>query len=243
MRAIILAAGRGSRMKGLTERIPKCLLEVQGKALLDWQIAAIREAGIEEIAIVTGYKRELLANRGLVEFHNERWSETNMVQSLAQAEPWLEGTACVISYSDIIFESSAVSSLVTSEAQIAITYDPNWLGLWERRFGDPLEDAETFRLTGDSKVLEIGGQPDSVAEIEGQYMGLLRFTPLGWEEVCRVRSLLSEGEYGNVHMTAILQKVIDLKNLQVDAINYQGRWAEFDSARDFTVSDIGGISC
>lgn len=230
-------------MKGLTERIPKCLLEVQGKALLDWQIAAIREAGIEEIAIVTGYKRELLANRGLVEFHNERWSETNMVQSLAQAEPWLEGTACVFSYSDIIFESSAVNSLVTSEAQIAITYDPNWLGLWERRFGDPLEDAETFRLTADSKVLEIGGQPDSVAEIEGQYMGLLRFTPLGWEEVRRVRSLLSEGEYGNVHMTAILQKVIDLKNLQVDAINYQGRWAEFDSARDFTVSDIGGISC
>lgn len=242
MRAIILAAGRGSRMKKLTEQIPKCLIEVQGKALLDWQIEAIREAGIEEIAIVTGYKRELLANRGLVEFHNQRWSETNMVESLSKAEPWLRDTACIVSYSDIVYEPSAVSSLMTSDAPIAITFDPNWRALWQKRFGDPLEDAETFRLTADSKVLEIGGQPDSVAEIEGQYMGLLRFTPRGWAEVRRVRSLLSEGEYGNVHMTSILQKVIDLNTLQVEAIDYQGRWAEFDSAQDFVVWDTGGIS-
>ena len=60
MKAIILAAGRGSRMKELTEEIPKCLLEVEDKALLDRQIESLRGAGIDEIAIVTGYKRELL---------------------------------------------------------------------------------------------------------------------------------------------------------------------------------------
>ena len=239
MRAIILAAGRGSRMKGLTEKMPKCLLEVRGKALLDWQIEAIREAGIEEIAIVTGYKHELLANRGLVEFHNERWPETNMVESLARAGPWLEDTACIVSYSDIVYEPSAVSSLMTSDAPIAITYDPNWRGLWEKRFGDPLEDAETFRLTANSRVLEIGGQPHSIDEIEGQYMGLIRFTPGGWAEMNRVRSLLPGGEYDNIHMTALLQRGIDLNGLQVEAIDYQGRWAEFDSAQDFVVSNVG----
>lgn len=103
MRAIILAAGRGSRMKKLTEKTPKCLLEVQGKALLDWQIEAIRKAGIEEIAIVTGYKRELLVNRGLVEFHNERWSETNMVESLFIADSWRKDGPCIVSYSDLIY--------------------------------------------------------------------------------------------------------------------------------------------
>ncbi len=76
MKAIILAAGRGSRMKSLTEERPKCLVELAGKALLDWQLEALREAGVSEIAIVTGYKRELLANRGLVEFYNPRWAET-----------------------------------------------------------------------------------------------------------------------------------------------------------------------
>ena len=68
MKAIILAAGRGSRMQNLTQKQPKCLVNLRGKALLDWQLEALRAAGISEIAIVTGYKRELLANRGLVEF-------------------------------------------------------------------------------------------------------------------------------------------------------------------------------
>ena len=65
MKAIILAAGRGSRMKNLTDDRPKCLVELRGKALLDWQLAALREAGIEQAAIVTGYRRELFADRGL----------------------------------------------------------------------------------------------------------------------------------------------------------------------------------
>ena len=68
MKAIILAAGRGSRMKSLTDEQPKCLIELRGKTLLEWQLGALREAGIAEIGIVTGYKRELLSNRGLVEF-------------------------------------------------------------------------------------------------------------------------------------------------------------------------------
>ncbi len=93
MKAILLAAGRGSRMKELTDARPKCLLELRGKSLLDRQLEALRKAGISEIAIVTGYKRELLADRGLVEFHNPRWADTNMVSSLASAQEWLIASA------------------------------------------------------------------------------------------------------------------------------------------------------
>lgn len=86
MKAIILAAGRCSRMKDLTDDRPKCLVELRGKPLLEWQLIALRAAGISEIAIVTGYKRELLCNRGLHEFHNPRWADTNMVSSLATVQ-------------------------------------------------------------------------------------------------------------------------------------------------------------
>ena len=89
MKAIILAAGRGSRMKNMTDDRPKCMVELRGKPLLEWQLTALHEAGISEIAIVTGYKRELLANRAPMEFHNPRWAETNMVSSLACAQEWL----------------------------------------------------------------------------------------------------------------------------------------------------------
>ena len=65
-------------MKELTEEIPKCLLEVKGKALLDRQVESLKEAGIDEIAIVTGYKREPMIDRCLsIKFNNPRWAETN----------------------------------------------------------------------------------------------------------------------------------------------------------------------
>jgi choline kinase len=232
MKAIILAAGRGSRMKNLTDERPKCLVELRGKALLDWQLDALRAAGVNEIAIVTGYKRELLVNRGLVEFHNARWAETNMVSSLACAEDWLQEEPCIVSYSDIFYSPMAVQSLMTCEASLAVTYDPNWLELWTRRFGDPLLDAETFLLTSEHTLAEIGNKPTSVDEVQGQYMGLLRFTPVGWDEVLRIRSSLTQGECDRMHMTGTLQKVIEAGRVGVSAVQYEGAWGEVDSSED-----------
>jgi choline kinase len=232
MKAIILAAGRGSRMKNLTDECPKCLVELRGKPLLDWQLEALHAAGIQEISIVTGYKRELLANRGLVEFHNARWAETNMVSSLASAQDWLQTEPCIISYSDIFYSPAAVKSLMVCAASLAVTYDPNWLDLWTQRFGDPLLDAETFRLTTEHTLAEIGNKPTSVEEVQGQYMGLLRFTPEGWSELKRIRSGLTSEQCDKMHMTGTLQKVIDAGRVTIAAVPYNGDWGEVDSAED-----------
>jgi choline kinase len=232
MKAIILAAGRGSRMKNLTEERPKCLVELRGKALLDWQLEALRAAGITKIAIVTGYKRELLTDRGLTEFHNARWHETNMVSSLACAQEWLKTEPCIVSYSDIFYSPMAVRSLMTCAASLAVTYDPNWLGLWTQRFGDALLDSETFRLTPEHTLAEIGNKPQSIEEVQGQYMGLLRFTPEGWSEILRIRASLSTAERDSMHMTGTLQRVIDDDKLKVAAVPYGGAWGEVDSASD-----------
>lgn len=232
MKAIILAAGRGSRMKSLTDERPKCMVELRGKTLLEWQLAALRDAGIREIAIVTGYKRELLAEQGLVEFHNPRWAQTNMVSSLACAQAWLQDEPCIVSYSDIFYNPVAVQSLMTCKASLAVTYDPNWLALWTERFGDPLLDAETFRLTPAGTLTEIGNKPKSVDDVQGQYMGLLRFTPEGWAEVVRLRSALTPEQRDNVHMTNTLQQVIDAGRVPIQTVAYSGEWGEVDSAED-----------
>jgi choline kinase len=232
MKAIILAAGRGSRMKSLTDERPKCLVELRGKALLDWQLEALHKAGISEIAIVTGYKRELLSNRGLLEFHNTRWAETNMVSSLSCAEDWLQTGPCIVSYSDIFYEASAVESLMMSNAALAVTYDPHWLKLWEKRFGDPLLDAETFRINQDMILTEIGNKPKSTKEVQGQYMGLLRFTPDGWREVLRIRAGLPSAECDSMHMTGTMQRVIEAGLIAIKAITYERPWGEVDSAED-----------
>ena len=69
MKAIILAAGLGSRMKNLTENHPKCLVKVKGRTLLNWQLDALGTAGISQIGVVTGYRRESLADQGLSLIH------------------------------------------------------------------------------------------------------------------------------------------------------------------------------
>jgi choline kinase len=232
MKAIILAAGRGSRMKNLTEERPKCLVELRGIALLDRQLEALRAAGITDIGIVTGYKRELLANRGLVEFHNPRWAETNMVSSLACAQDWLKVEPCIVSYSDIFYDASAVRSLMNIDEKLAITFDPNWRKLWTQRFGDPLLDSETFRLNDQGAVAEIGNKPKSLDEVQGQYMGLLRLTPEAWAEFVAIQSTLTTDQRDRIHMTGTLQKVIEAGRMKVAAIAYTSEWGEVDSAED-----------
>lgn len=232
MKAIILAAGRGSRMKDLTDDRPKCLVELHGRSLLEWQITALKEAGIDDIAIVTGYRRELLSDLGFKEFHNPRWANTNMVTSLSYASEWLEAGPCIVSYSDIFYDSAAVSALMRCSANLAVTYDDNWRQLWEKRFGDPLLDAETFRLHQDGTLAEIGNKPKTIDEVEGQYMGLLRFTPEGWAEIKRIRALLEDNVCDRMHMTGTLQAVIEEGKIPVMALPYRGQWGEVDSSED-----------
>lgn len=149
---------------------------------------------------------ELLAGRGLKEFHNPRWAETQMVSSLACAGEWLRAGPCIVSYSDIFYSPLAVELLIACPSLLAVTYDPNWLKLWTQRFGNPLLDAETFRLTPELSLSEIGNKPKSVEEIQGQYMGLLRLTPDGWMEVARILADLTSEQCDRMHMTSILQR-------------------------------------
>ena len=110
-----------------------------------------------------------------------------------------------------------------------MTYDPNWLKLWQRRFKDPLIDAETFRLTQKHEVAEIGGRPTATDEIEGQYMGLLSITPRGWQEIKRIRDQLISETRDTIHMTGILQKVIDAKRVKIQAVKNRDFWGEIDT--------------
>jgi len=234
LRAIILAAGRGTRMGGLTDAIPKCLVKLGGRALLEWQLAALRDARVTRIAIVTGWPAVQLENRGAETFHNPRWAETNMVMSLACAREWLEADTCIVSYSDIFYPSSAVRALLTSPGDISMTYDPNWLALWSRRFPDPLADAESFEIDSDGRVTDIGRRVDDVGKIKGQYMGLLKFTPQGWTRADKLIAALPERDRNKLDMTTLLQRLIAAGE-SVKATPISGPWGEVDSESDLAL--------
>lgn len=232
MKALILAAGRGSRMESHTVDKPKCLINVQGKSLLDWQLEAIRAAGVNEIAVVTGYKHELISLAGLHSFHNPNWRETNMVTSLACGLDWLESDICIVSYSDIFYNADAVNMLTSINSHLAITYHVNWLDIWTKRFVDPLIDAESFQVSPCGLVAEIGRKPKSTTEIQGQYMGLLRITPEGWHEISKIRLSLTAKERNKISVTEVLQKVIERGNIGISALPFEGFWGEIDTEDD-----------
>lgn len=233
MKALILAAGRGSRMGGLTQDAPKCMVPLAGRPLLDWQVAALRRAGADTVGVVTGYMAETLAGRGLALFNNPRWEQTNMVQSLACARDWLATEPVVVSYSDIVYPAAVVTALRAAEADIAITYDPDWRDLWSKRFADPLADAETFRTQG-NHVVEIGGKTARIDDIEGQYMGLLKFTPAGWQAVEAYLLSLPPSDRDRLDMTSLLSALIKAGQ-RVEGVAVRCQWGEVDSAGDLAV--------
>lgn len=235
MKAIILAAGRGSRMKSLTDERPKCLVEYRGRPLLEWQLEALRFAGISEIGIVRGYRGEMLEPYGLTMFENPQWAETQMVTSLACASEWLTREPCLACYSDLFYEADAIRALSVCAADLAITYDPDWLAKWSRRFDNPLDDAETFRIAADGRVLEIGNKPKTIEEVQGQYMGLLKFTPTSWAAVEKLRSAMTTADRDRIHMTGTLQRLIEVGQ-HIQGVPVRSGWGEFDSDDDLRVA-------
>ena len=234
-KAIILAAGRGSRMTDLTDNKPKCLIEFRGRSLLEWQLAALRGAGISQISVVTGYMRETVPLQGLKEFQNERWAQTNMVSSLECAEEWLSSERCIVSYSDIYYSDSSIRPLLQDTTPLAIAYDPNWLDQWSRRFAKPLDDAETFILDQEGMVLEIGGKAETIDEIQGQYMGLLSFRPEGWAKFKKMRTEMDDFEIDQMHLTGAISRLVSLGYCQVRAVTVEDEWLELDTQEDIRI--------
>jgi L-glutamine-phosphate cytidylyltransferase len=232
MRAVILAAGRGRRMGDLSDDRPKCLVALEGKPLIERQIAALRRGGVEAIGVVRGYRADMIDYPGLYYFANDRWSETNMVMSLAAAAPWLRSEPVIVSYADIFYRSELVRKLADAPGELVVSYDRDWRRLWTRRFADPLADAETFRTNAAGELLEIGGKTARIEDIEGQYMGLLKFTPSAWCAVETQVSSLDASVRDRLDMTGLLRRLLAAKTIPISTIGTAGQWGEIDQPGD-----------
>jgi choline kinase len=148
-----------------------------------------------------------------------------MVTSLATASAWLEETECVVSYGDILYHPDIVTQLSRAEGEIAIAYDRLWQDLWSRRFADPLEDAETFAVDGQGRLLDIGGRAQAAEEIQGQYMGLLKFTQSGWSRIVSALAALPPERRESLDMTGLLSHLLE-KNAPIQTTNapWQHDW-------------------
>jgi choline kinase len=236
MKTIILAAGEGTRLRPYTLDRPKCMVEVEGKSLIERQLEVLRAAHSEPIILIGGYRSEMLVRPGITLKLNPRYAETNMVWTLFCAEEDFEG-GFILAYGDIVYSPAVLKALMVSDADISTTIDLDWEEYWRARNEDPLEDAETLKLSSDGAILEIGQKPKSISEIEGQYMGLIKFSPKGVEILKKVfHNAKNAGSVRGkqpekAYMTDLLQNIVDL-GYRIQAVPVHGGWVEVDTVED-----------
>jgi L-glutamine-phosphate cytidylyltransferase len=240
-KVILLVAGEGKRLRPYTSDRPKCMVEVNGISLIDRQLAVLRAEGLEDIMMIGGYKAEMLRKFNTKLKINPRYYNTNMLWTLFCAEEELEGDV-IVSYGDIVYSRKILQALMQSTADIAVIIDKEWESYWRARNEDPLDDAETLKLRDDGAIIEIGQKPKSLNEIEGQYIGLMKFSAKGIKQIREIfhtaidNSELLGRTVESAYMTDILQAAANLGKL-VKAIPVYSSWIEIDTVDDL-MSDV-----
>ena len=239
LKAIIIAAGTGSRLSPLTNERPKCLLEVGGKTILERAIDALRENGVERIAVVRGYLGHLIDYPDVTYYENPRFKENNVLGSLFCAEDEMDDDF-IVSYSDIIYSSAIVASLASSDADIALTTDVDWLARYDGRDGHPVSEAELVRIA-DGRVAKIGKGVVRADEAHGEFIGLAKFTRPASEIMRaayhRAASAGADAPFQRAaslekaYLADMIQELIDTGSV-VTNVDIQGGWMEIDTPHD-----------
>jgi len=243
LKAIILAAGEGKRLRPLTNNTPKCMVNLFGKSLLQWQIETFRSCQIDDISVVTGYRSELINLPRLKIFQNKKFETTNMVESLFCASQELSEQT-IVSYGDIIFEKKVLDKLIQSKADFSVIVDKNWKRYWEIRFDNPLNDAESLKIDTDDNITSIGKKTQKIDEIEGQYIGLMKFQNTGLEKIKKFYEKIKSQSTNNSNpinplvsfqqsfMTDFLQGLIN-DGCKLKAVEIENGWLELDTINDY----------
>ena len=241
-RALILAAGQGTRLRPLTNDKPKCLVTLLGQSLLERQITTLRKAKINEIHIATGYQSDQISKLGFETTYNPRYAETNMVETLFCARDYIKESAeldedLIIAYGDIVYQDENLSRLLACDNEVALMIDAKWEDLWRLRMDNPLDDAETLVIDAHGFIKELGKKPENYERIQGQYTGLIKLRGDKINNfIGAYQQLDRNGNYdgqafNNMYMTSFLQLLID-SGWPVKAVVVNSGWLEIDSVED-----------
>ena len=246
LKAIILAAGEGKRLRPLTDDRPKAMVKLFGMSLLERQINTFRECGIEDIIVVTGYKDETIDFTNIKKYKNFDYASTNMVETLFCAENEMD-EQIIISYGDIIFEKKVLTSLINSDEDYSVVIDKNWRKYWESRFEEPLVDAESLRLDSMNNIIEIGQTAKNIDDIQGQYIGLMKFQGSALKFLRNFYQKTKENakksgenplnpniDYEKSYMTDFIQGLINA-GCKIKAISINNGWLELDNNDDYRI--------
>lgn len=236
IKAIILAAGVGSRIRPLTDNCPKCLLKIGGVTILERMLTNIQACGINEVVFVLGYLQEQIESFVKKSFPeldahfivNDRYTETNTGYSLMLTENFVKGSSFVKFDADVVFDQKILESLLASDDQNVLCIDTE-IHL----------DAEEIKVVvrDDSRVVKASKTvvpTDAVGEsigIEkiGPETALLLFAEL--KEMMAYKK--NHQEYYEAAYEQLMEKDVPFHALDITGLE----WTEIDTIQDFDAAD------
>jgi choline kinase len=246
MKAIILVAGEGKRLHPLTKNIPKCMVDLFGMSLLERQIKIFKKCNIDDIIIVGGYLNESIQIPGIKKYQNDDYDSTNMLESLFCAKNEFDDSI-IISYGDIIFEKKVLQSLLDSKNDYSIIIDKQWKELWLSRMENPIDDAESLKIDSNGFITDIGQKVNNVDEIEGQYIGLMKFHEQGLQfiqnfyekiknefKITGKNPINPEISFEKSYLTDFIRGLIN-EGCKMKAVPIDNGWLELDTFNDFQI--------
>ncbi len=218
MKAIILAAGKSSRLGKYTASQHKCLLKIGGLSILERQIRAFKRAGIEDIIVVKGFAAEKIDSIDARYYISNDYDKTNMVYSLFCAEPDMQGDL-VICYGDILFEDVVLQTLLRTSHDVSVVVDTIWEEYYSERYENPYEDAESLVCDSEGRIIRIGDSHPNPKDVQAQYIGLIKLSSAGSDIFKQKYHVGKEKYWGKpwirgrsfqmIYMTDFLQALID----------------------------------
>ncbi len=248
MKAIIIGAGRGRRLEHLTEEIPKTMVPIVGRPMLESILEALAAGGLSraETVFICGYKAEVIqrAYPDLSYVENEDWPNNNILLSLLCArEQLLDGF--VSTYADIVYRSEAVTKLMASPHDITLVCDTGWRRRYVERSEHPESDAEKMRVDGD-RVVELSRYIKS-EQASGEFIGVMRLSAAGAQRFVRAFdkaeqrfAALAEFREGRsfqkAYLIDLLQHMLE-EGEPIHSVFIDGGYMEIDTTQDARLAD------
>lgn len=250
--AVILAAGASQGLMPLTEELPKPMLDIKGKTILERQIEVLNACGVKDVCVIRGYKKDAIKLPNVRYYDNDDYATTNEAFSLFRAGKELKGPF-VFLYGDILFERGHLEKLLKSPADVSILVDRSWSE--DKRPQDSrgkpdlvrLKDAQEagYRFIGAEAphpVAKVGRNLDT-KEANGEFVGLAMFSQKGARLLTDAWSQITEtkGKSGGFHeadslktatFTDLVQELID-RGSEVQAVDVYKGWLEIDTFEDY----------
>lgn len=260
MKGIILAAGASNRLRPLSEDIPKCMLEINGKPLLQNILELFKNNGVDDISVIVGYKKEKIkmSYHGVTYFENDDFMTNAILHGLMYARAKLEEALktredVIITYSDIWYNDSVVKALLISKKAIAAIVDTDWQDYYKGRTEHPISEAENVIMDDNKRILKIGKHifPEGVEKNkQGEFIGLWKLTPKGVKTFLKHFDRLNftlkktdpyqnAKEWQKSYLTDILQEMTD-QGEKIHGVLIQKNWMEFDTGQDYNRTKKGG---